>query len=150
MGAGRGRAALMLCKEKRSSLGTGAGFPSQSKMPKYLLYLDSGNFQETERGLCDTQCLHPEMAPILPTEADPKVHCCISANPTCPPCLTSPSRRHRGTPKRPGPKAGSVSPGQPPLHMGKAGGGAVLQWEGAVVATEPQERGLLMLDGGGH
>ena len=147
-----------LCKQKRISLGTGAIFPSQSKMPKYWLYLDTGVFQETERGLYETLCSPLGMAPTLPSSAGPKAYRCIGANPTRPPCPTSPSRRHRGTPKHPWPMAGSVGPSQPHFYRGK---GLEKLAEGqrcngtaqrclTPAATEPWERGLIALDGRGH
>lgn len=143
MGAGRGHTALTLCKQKRISLGTGADFPSQSKMPKYLLYLDTGVFQETERGLYESLRSPPETTPSLPTRGGPKAHHCIGANPTCLPCPASP---HWGTPKCPWPVAGSVGPRQPPLSRGerlrKAGRGPAPQWERAAVPDSGCHRAL--------
>lgn len=113
MGARRGHAALTLCKQKRISLGTGAVFPSQSEMPKYLLYLDPGVFQETQRSLCEAPYSPLDIAPGLLTRAGSKAHGCqphVSFLPH------QASHRLWGSLRCPWPRASSVGSDQPFPH----------------------------------
>lgn len=113
MGARRGHAALTLCKQKRISLGTGAVFPSQSEMPKYLLYLDPGVFQETQRSLCEVPYSPLDIAPGLLTRAGSKAHGCQPHVSFVPPQA---SHRLWGSLRCPWPRASSVGSDQPFPH----------------------------------